>query len=160
MIEAIIIGIATAIWRYYDGSDKRWKSSNLYALALVVASCLVAYGPWILDPMRLGAVSVAGLVVARLMTAGMPGFTNYCKNPHGRGMVLSYAMPTAVFALGYSFFVADPFWLIPFGVSGTILTLTYVELSKLEKRRKLPFFYAEEWGRLSYGFIMAGLCLI
>ena len=70
------------------------------------------------------------------------------------------AMPTAVFALSYSFFVADPFWLIPFGVSGTILTLTYVELSRLEEKRKLPFFHAEKWGRLSYGFIMFGLCLI
>ena len=161
IILAVLLGVATSIWRWHDGrdSDKRWKHSSFYAVALSLCAGLVAYGPWIYDPVRMGVVAAVTIYTFRLLTQGFDGWEKWSY------MLQSRAAPTAAIGLALLIYTGSAMSFI-FGVSGLIVATTYVELTRYEQARKdrgfglLPVFPAQQWGEISHGFFIFGLVLI
>jgi len=160
MLEAVGFGIATAVWRYVDGSDKRPKGSNLIGFALVLAAAI-----WAAWPLSLASLPllIPTLTAAYLLVRGMPGWTEW------RPMLLGFALPTAVASLAYHIASVQLLGQYPstvgailYGASGLAVAGCYVLLSQIEVRHPSWFrsFSAEKWGRLSYGFIVGGLALL
>jgi hypothetical protein len=173
ILFSLVLGGLTAVWRFFDGSDQRWANSNLYAVALVLTAGLVALQP-LSYPTTLALVwqqewplLLPVGVTAWLLTRGMPGFEYWLPNRdqsgQGRsGMLLGFALPALLAASLYSLLAGLSLWTVPFALSGAIVTSTYVGLSRLELRLgSLPGpFTAEEWGRISYGFMVLGIGLL
>lgn len=160
MLEPIGFGIAAAVWRYVDGSDRRPKGSNLIAFAIVLAAGLSASGllvDWSLEnAARQWPLLVPVLVSGWLMVRGMPGWSEW------KPMLLGFALPTVLAGLLYGALTQEFSTLAPYSLSGLAVALTYVGLSNLELRHPSWFrsFTAEKWGRLSYGFIVGGLAAL
>mgnify|MGYP003140095182 CR=1 FL=1 len=161
-MEAIGLGICSAVWRFVDGSDKRPKGSNLIGLGLVLLAMWIA-GSNLAPYMNVGEfnlptwehfpVLIPGGVAGYLMIRGMPGWEEF------GSMVRGFAIPTMLAMAFYSFFAGPSISHLLFGFSGLIVAMTYVGLSRLEAKTHLPIT-AEKCGRLSYGFITAGLVIL
>lgn len=167
------LGVLASVWRYYDGSDRRWSHSNLYAATLSLTAGLVALQPLAYST-TLALVLQQGWplllpvgVTSWLLTRGMPGFEYWLPNrdqsgQRRSGMLLGFALPTLLAASLYSLLAGLSLWTVPFAVSGAIVASTYVGLSKLELRLGSLSgpFTAEEYGRMSYGFMVLGIGLL
>ena len=142
MIYMILAAIYTAIWRYFDGSDKRWPKSNLFILLP-----LVAVTAWFLWPLKVTdlPILIPLIVTGYLMIRGMSGWTEWKK------MLLGFGLPTLAAAAAFAVFDGISIEAILYAVSGSLVAATYVGLSK---REPLKWLTAEVWGRLSYGFIV------
>jgi|TARA_Y100000310_G_scaffold216046_1_gene217020 hypothetical protein len=161
-MESIVLGIGSAAWRYIDGSDKRPKGSNLIGIGLVLLAGLAA-GSNLYPYMNVGEFKVPTWhhlpllvpcgVAGYLMVRGMPGWEEW------KPMLRAFALPPIIAMAIYSFFVDSHLTHLLFGLSGLIVATTYVGLSKIEAKVSLPIT-AEKCGRLSYGFITAGLALL
>ncbi len=170
MMEPVGFGIAAAVWRYVDGSDKRPKGSNLIAFAIVLAAGLWAVRlhevGWPISVDYLLSASpilIPTLIAGWLMVRGMPGWTEW------KPMLLGFAVPTAAASLLYSIATVQLLGQYPsiigaiaYGASGLALAGCYVLLSRIEScLGSLPgLLTAEKWGRLSYGFIIFSLALL
>ena len=153
---AILLGGLTSVWRFYDGSDRRWAYSKLYAAGLVLCAGLLALSRQTSIGGTALALLIPTLTAMWLLVRGLPGWTEW------RPMLLGFALPTLLSGLLYSLLLPEFFASIPFAGSGAIVALTYVLATRLEVRLgSLPGpFTAEQWGRVSYGFIGGGLALV
>lgn len=155
LIEAITIGLLTAIWRYVDGSDNRPKGSNLIGWSLVWLA-VAANFHWsvpVLD-FHTGTVAVASLLVCYLLIRGMPGWESLPK------MLVAFGVPTLALGLGLGVLQGHDFGSVAFAASGVLIALTYTVLTKLEAGGLSLPLTAEKIGRLSYGGLTFGLVLL
>lgn len=183
-IVPLMLGMAASFWRLKDGSDSRYAHSNLYAFGLVlIAGLWASIGTHILDASPSGSLGLSHLllpvvvdkwplvipvlIVGWLMVRGMPGWDHYFphRNDAGErksGMLLGFAVPIMLSGGIYVLLTQLTPASILYSLSGVLVALIYVHGSRLEERLMsqssgLPFFTAEEWGRLSYGFMVGGL---
>lgn len=164
ILVAILFGAATAVWRWYDGAEgyQRWPKSNLYGLGL----CLLA-GSWASE-LRLEnwPIVIPMITAVWLMIRGMPGWEYWMPNRNSQGkkrsgMLLGFALPTLISGGAYAALTGDWHLAIPYSISGLLLASVYVLGTDQEDNIcPLPIFPAEQWGRLSYGFIVAGLAAL
>ena len=165
MIDILVIvlfGAATATWRWWGGSDRRWPKSNLYGIAL----CLAA-GAWASQlQLENWPVAIPTVVAAWLTLRGMPGWEHWLPNRNAQGkkrsgMLLGFALPTLLAGAAYAVLTGDWHLAIPYSISGLLLAAVYVVGTDQEDNIcPLPFFPAEQWGRLSYSFITAGVAAL
>tara|TARA_R110000765_G_scaffold52682_1_gene105876 strand:- start:103 stop:558 length:456 start_codon:yes stop_codon:yes gene_type:complete len=142
MIYIALAIIYTSIWRYCDGSDKRWPKSNLFILLPLLAGTVLFLWPFELTDLP---ILVPLIVTGYLMVRGMPGWTEWNK------MLLGFGLPTAGAAVVFTITNDISVEVIMYAVSGSGVAATYVVLSKIGD---LKWLTAEIWGRLSYGLIV------
>lgn len=118
--------------------------------------------------MRLGIVSVLGVVVARLLTKGMSGFTQWFPHTeidHGEivrrsGMMLGYAMYTLIPG-GFLYVLTGDLWAVLFASSGLATAAVYVQGARLLPGDKLfAGLTAEKFGRIANGLPVFALCFV
>ena len=176
---AIIFAGLTAWWRFLDGSDHRPRHSNIYAACLCLIAVLTANGG-LLPPgvasilnLKLGVHLLAAGLVFYLLIRGMPGWTHFLPNPHGKGMLLTYALPMFAVGLLHCLMFGLSYVCVVASLSGFVPCLVYVLGSRLENKRKLQghshggsflllgrYWTAEEWGRVSMGALVFPLPLL
>ncbi len=166
ILAALLLGIATSIWRWHDGRDAelRWANSSSYAAVLSLVAGALAYGPWVLDYTRLGVVAFATIFVWRMLLMGFDGWENW-------GYILkSRAAPTAAVGVAIGIYFQS-FALAALALSGLLVAVTYVCLAKREQIQKaklgqtvteyrIACFTAQQWGEISHGFFTMGLALM
>lgn len=167
VLVAFVLGGLTAVWRFFDGSDKslarsrsvaHWlflQSSTPFALVLIAGLFAATNGLQQSLYLNQWPLVFPVLVSGWLLIRGMPGWTEW------RPMLIGFAMPTLGASLVYGLLTHLYLALFPFALSGAFVSGTYVMLSRLEIHRSLPGpFTAEKWGRISMGSIVFGLALL
>ena len=151
-----LVGLIGSYWRYQDGGGDKFRPANLAVAVIVLIASALAYGTLSIDYTRMIGVGIPALTTAWLLIRGMPGWEHYSSNVNGEGMVRGFALPTTLAGLlSYSFLLE---WqCLLFAVSGWLVAITYVELSK---REPLKYLTAEQWGRISYGLLVMGLAAL
>lgn len=168
MFTPIFLGLLAAVWRYIDGSDARPKGSNVMAAAILSAAYLAALPSITLaSALQNWSLLVPTLVTGWLLVRGMPGFEYWLPNTAASGkrragMLLGFAVPTAAAASIYMLIQGISPGAIFHALSGAMVAATYVALSRLTPKYPYLFrsFTAEQWGRLSYGFLIASLAAL
>lgn len=166
ILACIGLGLATAVWRYFDGSDKRPKGSNVIAWGLAL---LATFYPQVIQTLQASSVVLPSILqmaeqvalagfLGWYLTKGMPGFDQWLPhtNASGKkkpGALLGFGLPTFV-AAGLLAAVQPPsLMLVPFAASGLIVASTY--LGVLNKLPFLKSFESEILGRFSHGVVVA-----
>ena len=166
LIVSVLSFVACGLWRVQDGwsNKKLGKLSNGVGLALpfLIITAVASSGGFGRDDLLL--IAPAGLS-SWLMIKGMPGWDQYLPHVNAsgkemKGMLQGYALYPAVMGAGLYIMTQDVM-ILPWALSALIMSVVYVEGSRIEKKKPLPIGTAAEfWGPLSYGFIGLGLALL
>lgn len=174
LLFALLMSGLLSVWRFYDGSEKSlFRARSTFHFAFLQTStpavlCLIA-GLWAVVPypVEMPEIGVnllplgAAALVFYLLIRGMPGWTHWGPNPHGAGMLLTYALPMFLCGALGLLVGLSPIGSVLTALGGLSPCVVYVLGSRLEEQNRWPFrLTAEECGRLSMGALVFPLPIL
>lgn len=174
VLVALILASLVSVWRFYDGTAKgdfrgRSMIHRVFLQTTTPAClCLIAVA-WAVYPeiwqhrqiLHGSTIFACAALVFYLLIRGMPGWTHWGPNPHGAGMLLTYALPMFLCGALGLLVGLSPIGSVLTALGGLSPCVVYVLGSRLEEQNRWPFrLTAEECGRLSMGALVFPLPLL